>query len=158
MKDLKEREYTVSADILKDVFAMLDDHPDAKLMLKTYCNYCHDVDDIIDEKKIDSEHVLKTQAMMSDILNSDFWVKNAHFLYIVEALINNDYADSNILMNKPKDSPEYQQGDVLRCSGNLMIFAVILLTKGRDALRKVSLAIREASYKAHHDKETGEAV
>lgn len=157
MSSPEAKEYTYKHPVLEEVFELLNDRPDAKMFLATYCDYCHRLDDIIDEKITDSEYILKTAAMAADIFNSNFWRDNCNLLYVIEALVNNDYADANVWQGNAVEWKR-NQADILRHSGNNMIFAVILLTKGREALRRFSGQIREVSHLMHHDPETGKPV
>ncbi len=152
-----EREYQSNHPVLKEVLELLSECPDAREFLVAYCDYCHAIDDVIDEKITDSEYINKLHAASLDLYNMPFWLKNAAMLWPLVHLINNDYADSNIWSASPLEWQRHQ-ADVLRHGGNYMIFAVILLTKGREALRKYSAQIREVSYLMHHDKETGKPV
>lgn len=145
---------TFEHPFLKEIFEILVDRPDAQQFLVSYFNYCHRIDDMIDQCITESEYILKTQALASDIMNCKFWQENASFLYIVDALVNNDYADANLWENNVIEWKK-SHADVLRHSGNLMLYTVILITKGREALRSISPKLREVSYLMHHDKETG---
>lgn len=135
---------------------ILGDNLDAKNFLIAYHTYTHRIDDIVDEKITDSEFLLKTFELASSIFSSNFWRQYGANLFLVEKLINNDYADS-VLYENSTDPWKRHQADVLRHAGNKMVFAVIYLVKGYDALREVSSLIRENSYLHHHDEE-GRAI
>lgn len=133
-------------ELLDELNQMLSVEPSAIKFIQAYSNYCHLVDDIVDEKFCSSEFVTSVTQAASDVFNSNFWLKynNGNYnLYIIDALINNDYADSNLWLNSDLKW-KHDYANLLRCSMNNMLFAVIFIVAGRDALRKVSLRIRES--------------
>lgn len=142
----------LEAELKQTIDGYLGNHPDAISFLLAYCRYCHSIDDIIDNKITNPELVLESFDLASQIFNCNFWRQYAAQLFLVERLINNDYADS-VKWEKSQNTWELHQADVLRNAANHMTFAVILLLCGRQALREVSAKIRTHSHLKHHDSE-----
>lgn len=129
------------------------DHPDgreAEAFLKHYNLYCHSIDDIIDEKITDSESILATLHMALNIFSSNFYRKYQDLIYPIVNLIHNTYADS-VLMELSKEQWKKECADVLRSVGQEMCLIVIQILGGYKARRRLSLLVREYSYRTQHE-------
>lgn len=142
----------IEAEVKQLVESYLGVDSDALNFLKAYCRYCHKIDDTIDEKNYTSEHVLETSDLACQVFNCNFFRQYAAQLYLVDRLINIDYADS-VIWEQSKIEWQRNQADVLRNAANHMTFAVILIVCGREALRDVSMKIRTHSHLRHHDEQ-----
>ncbi|HTH21690.1 MAG TPA: hypothetical protein VL854_05700 [Nitrososphaeraceae archaeon] len=129
----------------------LAEHPDAVKFIYAFSAYCHGIDDIIDGEIKDTEGILRVFGMAADVFTCPFWRQYGPMLYIVEKVINNDFSDSEVMKNS-EHQWQRQHADVLRCSANNMLHAVLYLLCGREVARRVSLDIRTCSYFNHHDE------
>lgn len=128
------------------------DHPDgvdAKLFLKHFSAYCHAIDDIID-KSLDSHDVLlATFHLALQIYSSNFYRRYQDVLYPVVNLIHNTYADS-VSMEKSGEKWQMDCADVLRSSAQEMTLVIIQILGGYAARRRLSIIIREYTYRIQH--------
>ena len=141
----------------EELTLLLIDRPEAGAFVWAYCDYIHAIDDIIDEKITDPERLLRVFAQGAALFSSRFYREYGDQLYLIEALINNDYADS-VAWEKSDVKWKRENADVLRHSGSLMLYAIIFLLKGRDALRSISAKVREHNYIKHHKEGTDEPI
>ena len=131
----------------EELKAIFKPFPWASKFVLDYTCYVHLIDDIIDEPK-DSERTLQAFALANIIYSNPFYQQNCVALSVVEALINNDYADS-VAWEKSEVDWQKKHADVLRHSGYHMFFAVVLLLAGRDKLREISARFRAYSHEVH---------
>lgn len=134
--------------LLEEVKEIFKPFPLASKFICDYTLYIHMIDDIIDEPIKDPELILKAQSLANEIYSNIFYQQNTAMLSMVEALINNDYADS-VLWEKSVSSWQQSHADVLRHSGYHMFFAVVILLAGRDKLREISARFRTFSHRKH---------
>lgn len=143
--------------LLEKVQELLTTFPDALEFVIHYKEYIHAIDDLIDSNdRPTPEEILAVFSKAAHVFSLPFWKSNAHMLFMVEQIINNEYADS---VNWEKSEVKWKVSDAnaLRHTGINMFFAVILLTHGRDTLRDISLAFREQCHLLHTN-ESGEGV
>lgn len=130
---------------------VLDRDPDAARFISAYNEYAHAIDDIIDEKIVDPEFILKTFKLAAQIYTSNFYLRNYLFLYPAILLAHNMYSDS-VILERSNEDWKRREADVLRHSGNEILLAVVsLLCKNHEEFREISLLTRERAYKLHHD-------
>jgi len=136
-------------ELLKKIAGYIGHDVEACRFIKAYIAYCHAIDDIVDEKMCSSEYITSVTSLASAVYTSNFWIKNAHQLYLVDALINNDWADSCLWEHS---TIEWQKNiaDVLRNTANNMVFATIFIVAGRGAVRDISLHFRAVNYKFNY--------
>ena len=94
---IKEENITIVPleDFIKEQIAFIwQKNPEAGRFLNHFIEYTHRVDDIIDENITDSEYVLKTLVMLSELHSSNYYLKNSDFLFGILITIANGYADS----------------------------------------------------------------
>lgn len=136
---------------LKLVQLLKDKYPDALAFIIKFNEACHRIDDIIDECKCESEFVMETFFLWTELLSSNFYASHRVYLYPSIVLIFNTYADSNKMM--AKDQPDWKQkyGDALRFVGNDIVIQIVTLLCGWKSARELSILLREHSYIIHHD-------
>ncbi len=113
--------------------------------------YVHGIDDLIDEPNSDYERFLAALALGNCLYSNQFYQRNVVALWSVVRLVTNNYADSLIMVDAAEPWKK-QWGDALRFAGNEMAVAVAGLPEcgGYSNMRKVSMALREDSWKEHH--------
>lgn len=139
---LKQHRVTLEeAERLYDEIAM--GNKEAYLFIHAWQQYCHSIDDIVDGDVKDSEGIISTFFTAAAIFNSNFWKEYGKELYLVVALITNDYVDSNNTLMPQKD--------FLRGTGNNMLMAIAFIIGGYSHMRNISPKLRILSFKEHHD-------
>lgn len=144
--DNEERNEKLVA-VLKDV--LRDDS--ALSFLRLYGQYCHMIDDLVDEGGT-HQQLLKTFAHAAEVFNHPFYLRYQPFLYPMVIAITNDYADS-VAWEKNGNEWQMKVADGIRNTANNMIFTVVNLVRGYDAMREISQMVREDSYFRHHDND-----
>lgn len=141
--------------LLKEVDEILSPFPEAYEFAKKYKDYVHILDDLVDEDK-GTEKILIAASKASELFTMPFWRQFGPSLIVLEQVINNTYADS---VEWENDALEFKRRDsmVLRHAGIEMFFAIILLTAGRESLRKISSRFRAQCHELHMN-EKGEGV
>lgn len=134
----------------------LSQNPDSIKFITTFCDYCHDIDDIIDGDKPGYEHILQTFAKAATVYSCNFYHNYYISLYPIVLAITNAYADS-LRWEKSAEVWKKSVSDTLRSCGNDMITTVVNIVAGYEAMRDVSITLREVSYSKHHD-ETGKPI
>lgn len=134
-------------ELLEDIKEIFKDHPQAVEFLVLYNEYIHKVDDLIDDNG-SFRDILKVTSMASALYTMPFWVEHGSKLLLVDQLINNQYADS-VEWESSKEEWMQQDSKCLCHSGYNMNFAVILMIKGYDSLRKISSKWRERAHRKH---------
>jgi len=121
-------------------------------------DYCHLLDDIIDENEFKTpEQLFKLQSLFLDILSSDIYSnKLRFFLYPVFQQMLNTYADS-VKWEHSDIEWKKQHADILRCCGNEVTFVLVKLFAGYETMREISSLIREEAYNRQHN-EKGECI
>lgn len=116
---------------------------DAYAFICAWQTFCSAVDDLNDGDIKGVDALSRTFFVSIQTLTSNFWQQHGRDLYLLSALITNDYIDSH--------NCDVKFRDFLRSNGNQMLMAVAFICGGFDHLRKMSLKIREISYREHHD-------
>lgn len=142
--------------LLEKLQVYLGNCPDAIRFVKAFQDYCHNIDDIIDEKITDPEKILKVFLQACSIYSSAFYQRYAIQLHSVIMVITNSYADS-VKMDHSGIAWKKKVSDVLRTAGNDMLILVVGIVAGWESMRDVSELIREYSYAEHHN-ELGEPI
>lgn len=147
--------YRTIADtnLLSEVCEILKPYPDALEFVILYRDYIHGIDDIVDGDISGHEKILEVFALGARLFSSDFYAHNRQFLYPIETMINNTYADSCEWENSV-EKWKIRDSSVLRHAGIDMFLFVIRLVAGRDAMRKISSKFRTQCHEFHMDKET----
>lgn len=136
--------------IAKDI---LQDWPDAIEFLCRYHNYCHAIDDIIDEHITDPEVILAAFMLAADVYNCDFYLANRHWLLPMISHVTNTYADSVVMERSTEVSWHKTFADAIRNCANDMAVQVVVHCRGWAVGRKLSMLLRTDSYNKHHTEE-----
>lgn len=132
---------------------LLDKNPDACLWVLGYYTYVHAIDDFIDTKeKGDFTHFLRIQELAATVYSNVFYQRHIAELYPLVMMASNSYMDSVALEHKSEKWKKHV-ADSLRQHANELIIRVIEIVGGYEARREASLALREISWKSHHDKD-----
>ena len=123
---------------------LFQDKPEVWNFIQLYVDYCHRIDDLIDEK-FEAEALLKCLYLASLIYSSDYFSRNRSFLLPIEHHIINTYADS-VKWEKESDTNKTKYVDMLRHCGLDMILKIVQLEFGWDILRRTSDLIRNQIY------------
>ena len=118
--------------------------------------YCHYIDDMIDEGNTAPEDILTLCIKALDIYSSPFYQKNLSVLYPVVRVVTNMYGDS-VVFEKSSDMKKQAYSVTLRHSCNEMWTTVIELCKGRTLARRASIELRELSLESHYNSQ-GEPI
>ena len=157
----------VSKELLARVHKHLANRPDALWFLRTYSDYCHAIDDIVDvpERRADNEFFGRVLDMALELFSSDFYALRRAKLYSLVKNVQNTYMDS-VLWEKSAEDWQLKVSDVLRCCAHDMTVAVVELVvteetgdfqAGYAAKREISLLCRANSWTQHHDAQ-GNAI
>lgn len=130
---------------------MLSHDLEAVRFLQSFTEYCHAIDDIIDGDKSKPEDILKTFAGAALLYSSNFYHRYYTQLYPLILTITNNYADS-VKWEKSKEQWRLGVSDVLRSAAHDMICCVVGICCSYDAMREISIEIREATYEKNHDE------
>lgn len=114
-----------------------------------YLDYCHMVDDLVDEGK-NIDLVNKTIAMASRVFNTTYWKQHGHALILVDRIIHNKYFDC-VKWEHSNEEWKQSHARVLNHCGYDMLFAVILLEFGEETLNAVSMEYREFAHTDNND-------
>lgn len=142
----------IDEPLLRKIYELLKDQPDAAQFVIAYRNYIHAVDDIIDEpSKRTAEFIMEISSRASILFTLPFWLEHGPKLIVLDQMINNTFADSVIWENS---DVEWQKRDamVLRHCGIDMFLAVIFICFGRDKMREISLDFRKQAHLLHMDE------
>jgi hypothetical protein len=116
--------------------------------LNRWSNYCHAIDDIIDEEKT-NEFKLATFARAIEIYTHPFFLKNLASLRQVAIHATNLYADS-VAWERSTEQWQKDFVDWARHGGAEMVLAAAGIVGGYDHMRVVSLELRKLCYFEHH--------
>ena len=125
---------------------------DALAFAYNFINYCHLIDDIIDEKisRDNPETIIAAFEAALAVYSNPFYRQHANHLFPIIKMVTNAYADSVVFQNAPNEwNVKYKA--VLAQQLNDVTLACIEICHGVSQRRYASLAIRELSYNAHKD-------
>jgi len=125
---------------------------EAMQFVELYAKYIHQIDDIIDEDKKD-ELIINTFNLATCVFTTPFWIKHHEKLFLIDVLINNQYADV-VKWESAEELWKRRDAKALSHVGYNMLFAVVLIVAGYPALRECSSKFRQwAHYKHLEDSE-----
>lgn len=127
----------------------------AEHFLVKWHEYCHAVDDVIDEKRWSAEPLLRCFLLCHEICAHPFYRLHAGYLHPVVVSATNYYAIAND-WEKSDEPWRRRWADVFRHAGVEMVTMVSVICGGWDHAGKVSRAFLSACYINHKDKH-GEA-
>lgn len=137
-------------ELVEEIARILEGKPEAIAFVIHYGNYLEMVDDLVDEPK-DVELIGRTISMASDLFSCNYWQKNCAQLWLVEKLTHRTCFDS-VAWENAEEGWKRRDARCLSHAGYNMLFAVIQLEAGTEALRKISLRFREQAHLKHlHD-------
>lgn len=130
--------------ILTEICEMFVGKPEICKFLKLYGDHCELIDDFVDEQQ-SPDMVNKLGQLRMEIDCCEYWITHRNYLWVVERLIHNTYFDS---VQWEKSNSEWKRQDARSMSHAAynMLFAVILLEYGYEALEKISLRFREHAH------------
>lgn len=134
-------------ELLRELCELFNHKPDACQFLHLYGEYCELMDDLVDEEK-NVGSIEKAGRIRMDISLHPYWLKHCQQLAIVERLIHHQYFD---MVEWEQSDEEWQRRDARalnHCAYN-MLFAVILIEFGDDALKRFSLRFRNHAHSRH---------
>jgi len=136
-------------ELLTELKSILETNPEAIDFMALYNDYIHQVDDIIDENGSYRE-VLKMSSLASAVFTTPFWAKYGSQLLLTEQLINIQYKDS---VEWESSSEDWMREDAkcLSHAGYNMMFAILLLLRGRDVAARLSSRWRERAHRIHRE-------
>jgi hypothetical protein len=142
----------IDANELRERIAMLLGDSPAGKFVGAFGAWCHAIDDIVDGDTKTPEGIVKAFVSSFALASSTYYQQNVNQLFPIVLLIANAFLDS-VAWENDEEEWRRKQADVLRNAGNEMMLAVIGIERGFDAMRQVSLLIRECSHYRHHDAE-----
>lgn len=134
-------------ELLADICTMFEGHNEASEFILLYGAYIEPIDDLVDEEK-DVKNVRLVGELAARLFNCTYWKKWGNCLYLVERLIHNTYFDS-VVWESADEEWKRRDAKCLSHAGYNMLFAVVLLEFGEDALKGLSLRFREHAHKRH---------
>lgn len=126
-------------------------NPLALDFLNAFHDYCHEIDDLIDEAKEDPERFVEILIHGNVMYGLPFFRMHAAVLGPQIILITSTYADS-VKMERSELEWENRMADTLRFVGNDLVRMVAQLTGGWERMRSVSDKLHDLAYHCHHDK------
>lgn len=124
---------------------------EARSVLESWWEFCHAVDDVIDEQQWNADSILNAFALGLGFYSHPFYRRYALVLQMPVLLATNFYADS-VVWEKEPVLWKRQWADVLRHAGNELIVAVAIIVGGFDHAQKISRALLASCYVYHADK------
>ena len=122
---------------------------DAFEVLKTWNEWAHAVDDIIDEKITDPERIVAAHIAMFNLTRLPFYRQHASELDGVIFAVINLWLDT-VRFEQSTEMWQRAWADAARSCGNELVVAVARLVGGWDHSRAISGALRELSWKDQH--------
>lgn len=119
--------------------------PSAGEFMNLWHQYCHRVDDCIDENLWDAERLLALFMLACEVYSSPFYVRHCASLRMPALIATSVYADS-INFERSPELWKRQWAEVMRHAGNDMAYAVAMITGGWKHLRKIGRPLWAASY------------
>lgn len=114
-----------------------------------YLDYCHMVDDLVDEDK-NIERINDTVSQASRVFNCSYWKQYGNSLLLVDRLIHNKYFDC-VTWEHSEEQWKNEHARVLNHCGYDMLFAVILIEFGEGKLNELSLDYRNFAHEDNND-------
>lgn len=119
--------------------------------LKLWHEYCHLVDDIIDDGLWDAETLLRCLMLGCTVYSHPFYQRNRSSLQMPALVATSIYGDS-VAWEKDPALWKRQWCEVLRHAGNDVFFAVAMVCGGWEHLRKISKPLFASCYVYHADR------
>ena len=124
---------------------------EAARFLVAWHHYCHALDDVVDGDTL-AVTIIDVGRWANDLYSTPFYQRHHAILGPLVQLITITYEDS-VLWQESEPAWRRQISDVIRHAGADMVRMVAYLTGGYEAMRAISLPLREVCYREHHDSE-----
>jgi len=134
-------------ELLAECCKLLEHNQDAVRFILAYGEYIEHIDDLVDEEK-DNNRNRKLLEYSSMVFNSNYWCKYRSQLYLLERMIHNTYFDS-VTWETSTDEWKRRDAKCLSHCGYMMLFAVVLIECGEEALNGFTLRFREHAHLRH---------
>lgn len=137
--------------LLHEINCLFSSKPEALAFTNLYCQYCHAIDDIIDEEyppKGKSKFIIDAFELAERLFSSHYFISNYYWLKPVIAIVRNDYSNACLWEEESEDWKKLH-ADVLRHSGYNVFFAIVEHEFGWAALSAISARFREFSHHKH---------
>lgn len=125
-------------------------NPMARDLLERWWEFCHAVDDVIDEAQWNADALLNAQALAIAFYSHPFYRRHISALQMPALLATNFYEDS-VVWEKDPVLWKRQWADVLRHAGNEVILAVACIVGGYEHMQAMSRPILASCYIYHAD-------
>jgi len=135
-------------DIYKEV---CNGNEEALKFLLLWNVYVHRVDDVIDDKCINAEKIIRAFQCAAEVFSLPFYQHYLAALFPIVCIVTNMYLDS-VQFATSEIVWKTTVADTLRFAGNEMVNAIAMICGGFDHMRKYSAILRETSWQDHHDK------
>lgn len=134
-------------DLLRELCELFHGHDEAIQFVHLYGEYCEVMDDLVDEEK-SVETIERAGSLRMTISSHPYWLLHAGQLALVERLIHHQYFDMVVWESSDEEWKRRDARALNHCAYN-MLFSVILLEFGDEALKKFSLRFREHAHERH---------
>jgi hypothetical protein len=137
--------------IKEDFMRLTHNNEQAWLFVETFATRAHDLDDLIDgDKQVNDEDLIKAEMDWMVALSSNQFYK-AHQSFLMPLLIMacNTWLDAN-KWEKDDDPVKRTHSDVLKSQYHEVIFAVVYLCGGWNAMREFTKLHREYQKENYH--------
>lgn len=131
----------LNCEMVRELQQLFKNNGEAYHFLCICFDYQHHVDDMVDQDKPFS--LRETTSLAAVMFNHSYWKKWGERLYLVERLVHNTYFDSVEWEQDGLHKWKRKDARVLGNCGYNMLFAVILIEFGENALTQFSLKFRE---------------
>jgi len=125
-------------------------NPEARDWLGLWGDYCHEIDDLIDNRVQSTEIWIKLLIHANVLYSANFYNRHARELELVVATITSAYADS-VKWEGEKCDWKRQWSDTLRFAGSEMVLAVASICGGFELVRELSPLLREINWTVQHE-------
>lgn len=139
------------ADTVSFMSVIARGNPGAHELLKVWWEFCHAVDDVIDESQWNAEALLNVQAIGIGFYSHPFYLRYVSALQMPALIATNFYEDS-VKWEREPILWKRQWADVLRHAGNDVIVAVAYIVGGYEHMQAISRALLASCYVYHADR------
>ena len=137
--------------IKPDFLRLTHNNEQAWLFVETFATRAHDLDDMIDgDKTFSDEEIIKAEMdWLVSLSSNKFYVSHQAFLLPIVIMSCNAWLDAN-RWEKSEDPVQRTHSDVVKSFYHEVIFAVVYLCGGWNAMREFTLKHREYQKDNYH--------